>query len=288
MIDADYDRARERLDWFRRRDFARHVAEEGRTLVLDHGRRVERATVLFHGLSASPRQFLAVAQELHARGHNVFVPRLPRHGHKNRLSEALATLSMAQLEACANDSLAIARGFGSFVTVAGFSLGGLLAAYLGQFEHVQRVVAVSPFLGVAFIPNLLRLPLAHWVLRRPNRFYWWDPFRRERQLPEHGYPRYATHAVAHGLTLAHTVMEAAKISPPRAEELVLVVNPRDSAVNNRAILRLGERWIQNKPGSVHVRRLAGVPPFLHDIIEPKRYPDVAKRVLPIVVELIDS
>jgi pimeloyl-ACP methyl ester carboxylesterase len=287
MNDATYGSARERLQWFLQRDRAAHVGELGRTLVLEHGARAERATLLLHGLSASPRQFMGIAQALYERGHNVFVPRLPRHGYSNRLSEALATMNAAQLEACARDSLEVARGLGERVTVAGFSLGGLLAAYLGQFERVDRAVAISPFLGVSWLPNVFRLPVARWVLRMPNRFLWWDPFLRERQMPEHGYPRFATHAIGHGLTLAHEVMEAASCAAPQAEELVLVINPRDSSVNNRAIVRLGERWFKLKPQAVTVHRLNGLPPFVHDIIEPKRYPQVSHRVTPLLVEIID-
>lgn len=285
--DARYESAREGLRRFERRDEAAQVGEIGRTLIFDHGRRTERSTLLLHGLSASPRQFIAVAQALYARGHNVFVPRLPKHGHRNRLSEALATMKAAQLEACANDSLAIASGLGERVTVVGFSLGGLLAAYLGQHAPVHRAIAVSPFLGVSWIPNVFRMPVARWVLGRPNRFFWWDPFLRERQLPEHGYPRFATHAIAHGLTLAHELMEAAQTTPPKADELVLVVNPRDSAVNKRAIMRLGQRWFRQKPHAVTIHRLSGTPPFAHDIIEPKRHPAAAQRVTAALVELAD-
>lgn len=287
MNDASYEGAQEGLRLFARRDEKAHVGEAGRSLVFDHGRKTGRATLLLHGLSASPRQFIAVAQALHAAGHNVFVPRLPRHGHRNRLSEALATMNAAQLEACANDALAITRGLGERVSVAGFSLGGLLAAYLGQFSELHRAVAISPFLGVSWIPNIFRLRLARWILRRPNRFFWWDPFLRERQMPDHGYPRFATHAIAHGLTLAHEVLEASLTRAPLADELVLVVNPRDSAVNKRAIMRLGARWFHTKPQAVTIHRLAGMPPFVHDIVEPKRHPAVAERVTTLLVELID-
>jgi len=286
--DVTYASAQARLAWFERRDRHAEVAETGRTLVFDHGGRTKRATLLLHGLSAGPRQFSAIAAALHERGQNVFVPRLPRHGHRNRLSEALATMNAAQLQACANDALAVARGLGERVTIAGFSLGGLLAAYLGQTARVHRTVAISPFLGVSLVPDVFRLPLARWVLRRPNRFLWWDPFLRERQLPEHGYPRFATHAVAHGLTLAHQVMEAAREAPPQADELVLVINPRDSTVNRRAVMRLAARWAAHKSNAVRLERLSGLPPFVHDIIEPKRYPQAAQRVLPVLVEIIDG
>jgi pimeloyl-ACP methyl ester carboxylesterase len=287
MNDRSYGDAQERLQCFSERDRAGHIGEEGRTLLFDHGHRTERATLLLHGLSASPRQFIAVAQALHDRGHNVFVPRLPRHGHQNRLSEALATMSAAQLEACAADALAVTRGLGERVTVAGFSLGGLLTAYIGQFERVDRVVAVSPFLGIAAIPDVFRLPVARWVLSHPNRFYWWDPILRERQQPEHGYPRFATHAIGHGLTLAHEVIDAARRQAPLSDELFLVVNPRDSAVNRSAIERLARYWTAGKNEAVHLHRLTDMPRFSHDIIEPKRNPPVAKRVTHVLVELID-
>lgn len=287
MSDLPYDDAHVRLERFIERDRERQIAEEGRTLLFDHGRRTASATLLLHGLSATPRQFIAVAQALHARGHNVFVPRLPRHGHQNRLSEALATMSAAQLEACAADALSVTRGLGERVNVAGFSLGGLLSAHIGQFERVHRVVAVSPFLGIAALPNIFRLPIARWVLSRPNRFYWWDPILRERQQPEHGYPRFATHAIGHGLTLAHEVLDAARRNAPESDELFVIVNPRDSAVNRGAIERLARYWTANKPGSVHVQRLTDMPRFSHDIIEPKRDPLVAKRVTQVLVELLD-
>jgi pimeloyl-ACP methyl ester carboxylesterase len=285
MSDDTYRLARERLERFIERD-GPNISEYGRSLLLEHGRRMPRATILLHGLSASPRQFVAVATQLHERGHNVFVPRLPRHGHTDRLSEALATMNAAQLKACANDAVAIANGLGEQVFIAGFSLGGLLAAYIGQTQPVRRVVALSPFLGVSFLPGRWRLSLAQWIFRFPNRFLWWDPFLRERQLPEHGYPRYATHAVAHALSLAHEVLDAAQRREPKADELVLAINTRDPAVNNRAIEMLARRWTERKPQAIHVHRFTDLP-LAHDIVEPKRYPGVAQRVGPALVELID-
>lgn len=281
-----YAESRERLKRFTERDHA-GIGEAGRTLIFDHGRKTERATLIFHGLSASPRQFVAVAAELHRRGHNVFVPRLPRHGYSDRLSDALATMNARQLKACADDSLEIVRGMGDRVSICGFSLGGLLSAYLGQFNAVHRVVALVPFMGVSFLPSRFRLNVAKWVLSRPNRFFWWDPFLRERQMPAHGYPRYASHAVAHGLTLAHEVLDAANERAPLAEQIVVAINTREPAVSNRAILALVDRWNDHKPGVARVHRFTDLP-FAHDIIEPGRNPIVAARVAPVLVELLDQ
>lgn len=285
MTDSEeYLRAQARLERFMQRDHE-GIGELGRSLALVHGHRTERATVLFHGLSATPRQFIEIARTLHERGHNVFVPRLPRHGYGDRLSEALAAMKAEQLKACVRDTIETARGLGRSVCAAGFSLGGLLAAYAGQSEPIDRVVAVAPFLGVFLIPGAIRLPLARWVLNRPNRFYWWDPIARERQQPEHGYPRYSTHAVAESLTLAQDLLDRAKVEAPKAQRLVIAINSHDPAVNNRAVERLARRWRVQRPDAVEIYRFGDLP-YAHDIIEPLRYPRVSRRVTPVVVELI--
>lgn len=285
MPDADYERAREQLTRFFERDGER-IAEHSRTLAFDHGRRTQRATVLFHGLSASPRQLMGIAQALHSRGHNVFVPRLPRHGYRDRLSRALETLDSRQLKACADESLAIAQGLGEEVHVAGFSLGGLLACYAGQIAPVHSAVALSPFLGVKFLPSSLRAVAARVALALPNQFYWWDPILRERQQPEHGYPQYSTHALAHGLSLAGELFVRARTDPPAAAHLTLITHRWEPAVNNRAIHKLARLWDASKPGSLEVVKLRGVP-MVHDIVEPKRYPAIAERVNASLVEMID-
>ncbi len=284
MTDA-YTAARERLDRYLERDHER-VSDLGRSLVLDHGSRTPRAALLLHGLSASPTQFAAVAEALYERGYNVFAPRLPRHGHTNRMSDALATLTADDLRSAARESYDIARELGERVVVVGFSLGGLLALELAQHEPVERVVAIAPLLGIAFVPSALARVLSRLALRRPNRFAWWDPFQREKQMPAHGYPRYATHALAHALTIAQDLLAEARWRPPSATRVVLVSNARESAVNNRAIRRLAARWRRHLPDAISVYRFTGVRPS-HDIIEPLRDPETARRFLPVLLKLIE-
>jgi alpha-beta hydrolase superfamily lysophospholipase len=285
MNDAGYAAAQEGLAHFQARDRA-EIGELGRSLAFLHGKRTQRAIVLFHGLSASPAQFVAIAGALHERGHNVFVPRLPQHGREDRMSPALAQMTADQLKACLRDSLELARGLGDEVSVAGFSLGGLLAAYGAQFQPLHKAVAIVPYVGLLWLPSRFGERVARWALQIPNRFFWWDPWLRERQLPVHGYPRYSTHALAQGLNLANELMAAARTTPPAARRLIVAINTREPAVNNRAAIRLARLWQEHGAG-VSVERLRDLP-FAHDIIEPKRYPDIARRVLPRLVDLIDG
>jgi esterase/lipase len=263
------------------------VSDKGRTIVHLHGERRPRAVVLLHGMTASPSQFARFARDLYERGHNVIVPRLPRHGHADRLSTALARLRPDELYAAGANYVEVGRELGERVTVAGFSLGGLLAAWIAQHYDVDRAVPIAPFLGVAWIPGLFMTGIAELLLRTPNRFHWWDPVLREKQLPEHGYPRYSTHAVAHAFRIASRTLLDARRSAPLAHRIVLVANAGESTVDNRAIERLYRHWHSFAPQAVELLVLEGLPRS-HDVVEPLHYSELANRAYPFLLRAIDS
>ncbi len=279
------DRTQATLDRLISRDHER-VSEAGRTKLLLHDEVRPLAVVLFHGLSASPTQFVRFAHELHAHGHNVIVPRLPRHGHQNRLSTALAHLTVEDLREFARESVDLASGLGDKVVVAGFSLGGLLTAWIAQRYPIERAVAIAPFFGISWMPNRLMGSFARLILALPNYFHWWDPLARERQMPEHGYPRYATHAIAQSYLLAREVIGGTEAGVA-ANRLIFVTNAREAAVNNRAVRLLERRLRDAQPERLDHVVLTDVP-FSHDIIEPLRHPQVADRVFPTILNLIEG
>jgi pimeloyl-ACP methyl ester carboxylesterase len=251
------------------------VASACRSVLLSHGEPREQAFVLFHGLTSSPPQFSAFAHSLYEQGHNVLVPRLPRHGDRDRLTNTLRDFSIGEMLRVAEASLQVARGLGTRVTVAGFSVGGLLAAWLAQHHTVDHAIAISPFLGVVALPHELT-PLAVKILRQlPNGFVYWHPIKRERLLPAHGYPRIAIRAVAASLELASNLLAEAERTPPKTQRITLALNAREAAVNNRTTLRLAALW-DEAGATVDCRTLRGLPPS-HDIIEPLRNPSVAER-----------
>lgn len=276
---------RHRLDRLLARDHP-GVGVKGRTAAYVHAQRRPRAVVLLHGMSSSPPQFERYAQALFERGHNVVVPRLPAHGHADRLSTAMGDLRPDDLYAAADDYLGIAADLGERVTVAGFSLGGLLAAWCAQHYPVDRAVAIAPFFGVAWIPSTLMPLIGEALLRAPNRFAWWNPFLRDRQRPDHGYPRYATHAIAHAHRMARALLRESSERGPSAQRVVLVANAREAAVDNRAIRRLYDRWRRRNPSAVEFVALTGLP-LSHDIVEPQRRGALAARAFPRLLAAID-
>jgi len=263
------------------------VAPRGRTLAYVHSTPRERSVVLLHGMSASPAQFERVGAELHARGYNVIVPRLPHHGHADPLSPALERLNADDLCDAVTEYVAIARELGDRVTIAGFSLGGLLTAWAAQRFDVERAVPIAPFFGISWIPNRLMGPVAERLLSVPNRFHWWNPILRERQfLATNGYPRYATHAIAHSYRIARSVLDDARTHAPSARHVTIVANSMEVAVNNYAIRRLYESWRRMSPQSIELSVLTGLP-LSHDIVSPMRRWRLADRAHPHLLRAID-
>jgi pimeloyl-ACP methyl ester carboxylesterase len=263
------------------------VGETGRTILLRHGGRTARVCLLLHGLTASPPQFAEFGRLLYERGANVLIPALPRHGHADRLSNVLEGLNRDELVEFSRRALDEARQHGERVTVIGFSLGGLLALWIGQHESVERVVAIAPFLGIRWLPDALGPLAAALTLRLPNKWLWWNPFERERQMPAHGYPRYPTHAVAQSYHLARELIGDARTTPPATNDIVLVVNDSEMAVRNRSTRRLAVSWEAHQTARIAIHRLRGLPPS-HDVIEPLRAPKIVARIYPELIDLADS
>jgi pimeloyl-ACP methyl ester carboxylesterase len=273
-----------RLERLLQRDHAA-VGTNGGTIVRLHDGPRERAALLLHGLTATPAQFVRYADGLYERGYNVVAPRLPRHGLE-RMSTELERLRPDELLEAVAECVVVASELGSRVTIAGFSLGGLLTAWAAQRFDVERCVAIAPFLGIAWLPRPLTPPLSALVLRLPNFFAWWDPIQRGRHTPEHGYPRYATHSIAHALNIASEVLRDAANSAPRSARIVLVNNLSETSVNNRATRTLYDRWSEHCPGVVEWETIRGLP-LSHDIIEPLRPGGLSARAYPQLLHSID-
>jgi pimeloyl-ACP methyl ester carboxylesterase len=272
---ARYDESVRRCDALLRRDDTT-IHARGGTMVLGHGRPTDRVVLLLHGLTASPMQCDGLARRLHQSGDSVLVPRLPGHGAHDRLTTQLRDLRGRHLITAAEEALSIARGLGTSVIVAGFSLGGLLTAWLAQHHHVDHAVAIAPFLGVSCIPRQTTPAFAAALRALPNLFLWWDPVRRERLMPDHGYPRYPTHAIAEALGIAATITNLARLAPPVTRRITIVTNASETAVNNAAARDLARSWSFHGSGAVELRSITGLPPS-HDIIEPLRPGTHARR-----------
>jgi pimeloyl-ACP methyl ester carboxylesterase len=245
------------------------ILPQAHTLLLEHGGVTPLAVVLFHGITNNPAQFIQLAPLIYARGVNIFAPRMPLHGYRDRITCRSASVTAEMLITAADEALEIAGGLGQRVAVLGISMGGLLAAYCAQFRPIARAVPIAPSFALLKLPYPVSRIVERVGLRLPNAFLWWDPRVRENKPPFAQYPRFSSHALMQSLRIGDRVYAAAKKQPPLAERIVTLVNRGDPAVNNGVTRKICERWSAWRPGAVEYVELAHLAQH-HDIIDPQQ------------------
>ncbi len=242
------------------------------------------AVLLLHGLTNCPPQYDALAPLLHARGHAVIVPRFPLHGYADRMTDALAALRASDLEAAALEAVAIAALCGDRVVVAGISIGATLAGWLAARTRIDTGIAFAPFCGLKELYGGSNDALGGVLRTLPNAFGWWDPRVKEKQPPDHGYPRFATRALGESLLLS-TDIDRAPRTPDHGRRAVLVLNANDPVVNNAHAHR---RFSTLRGYGVEYERvvLDGLPK-MHDVFEPLPQAHT-ELVYPALIDLIET
>lgn len=262
------------------------ILPQARTRLLECGEKTPLAAVLFHGLTNNPAQFAQFAPLLYAHGINVFVPRLPGHGDRDRMTTRIAAVTAEQLLASAAEAVSIGGGLGERVAVLGISMGGLIAAYFAQFDAIDVAVPIAPSFALLRLPYGANLILARIALALPNAFVWWDPRLRASEPPVTAYPRFPTHVLARSLGIGEAVYAAARRAPPLARRIVTIVNPSDPAVNNAATARVSAAWSAHKPAGIEYVELTDLP-RMHDIVDPQQLQARTDLVYPRILEALD-
>ena len=232
---------RSAIDQVERRQAAddRVVAPGGRTVLLTHGVRTPRVDVLLHGFTDSPSQFTELADSLYQRGDNVYVPRLPHHAERSGDARALAGMTAVQLRQTADSAADVATALGDTVVVVGLSVGGTMAAGMGQHRpEVRRVVMIAPAFEAGRVPSRLEGLLINLTERLPNvtRRSAPDSARPDRN------PGFATHALAEVLRLGKAVEKTADRAPPKAAEFAFMLNDLDRTVSMAGSLKVAKEW----------------------------------------------
>ena len=257
------------------------------TALLEHGKRTPLAVVLFHGITNNPAQYSEFAPLLHARGVNVFVPRMPEHGYKNRMWSGIAKITAEQILTAATEAVDIAAGLGERVGVLGISMGGSLSAYFGQHRALDVAVPVAPDFSLLQLPYGLSRLIGSIMLALPNFFLWWDARVRDKQEPFTAYPRFSTHALMQSLRIGDDVHAAVRRERQLAKRIVTVVNRCDPAVNNEVTQSVVTEWMGwNRSGTEYVvmRNL----PENHDIVDPRNPNARTKLVYPKLLDILTA
>ena len=215
------------------------------TRLMTHKGKAEKVIVFLHGFTSCPDQFAQLGKEFFRRGCNVYIPRLPRHGQRDRLGNPLKGLTAEDLALFATQSADIAQGLGQRVIIVGLSGGGSMTTWLSQErDDVDLAVPISPFLGIGFIPRMLNRPLVNIILRIPDFFQWWDPVNKENNpnSAPYSYTRYPIHALFENLRLGYVAESKARLKRPAAGSILIITNANDRSVNNSVIGEFKDTW----------------------------------------------
>jgi len=259
------------------------------TKLLTHGERVSNVIVFLHGFTSCPDQFAQLGHEYYERGYNVYIPRVPRHGIKDRLGNPLKGLNAEEMAEFATGAVDIAQGLGERVIVVGLSGGGSMTTWLSQYRaDVDLAVPIAPFLGIGFIPRVLNRPLTNIMLRIPEFFQWWDPVNKENNpnsMP-YSYTRYPTHALFENLRLGYAAEADARRGKPAAGAVLTITNANDSSVNNAVIHDFEQVWRENGDDCVKTFQFEKELQLPHDLITVGRPDSRIELVYPKLHELI--
>jgi pimeloyl-ACP methyl ester carboxylesterase len=258
------------------------------TRLYTHGKRAERSLVLLHGFTNCPQQFDMLGRQFHDRGWNVLIPRYPRHGYTDRLNTAIAELRVEHLLALANRAADAGAGLGERVTVAGLSLGAILAGYLAQtHERIDRAVLIAPMLGLKPIPGPALTAMGTLAKRLPNFFMWWNKDLKAKLGPPYGYPRFPTHAYAALFDAGRVLVTSAGKEAPRARSIAVITNAAEPRLDNRFTYRLIESW-RRHGANVETFEFPASDGLTHDLIDPGHAAQRTDYVYPILTRLIES
>jgi esterase/lipase len=262
---ADYAEALARVEAFKALD-DESILPDARTALFDTGKRSPLAVVLLHGYTNNPAQYSKFAPMLHERGVNVFVPRMPEHGDKNRLSNRIDKLTAEMVVASASEAIDIAFGLGERVGVLGISMGGSLAAYFGQLRPISIAVPVAPEFALLQLPYGVSRAL-EWIVRHmPNMHLWWDPRLKASLQPKTAYPKFSTRSLVQTMRIGDDVYKLSDKQRQVADRIVPVVNRCDPAVNNEVTRQIATNWAGWKRDGVEYVEMRNLPEW-HDIID---------------------
>lgn len=258
------------------------------TRLYTHGRQVERSLVLLHGFTNCPQQMDALGRQLFEKGWNVFIPRYPRHGYKDRLTNSIAELQAEHLVALANRSADVGTRLGERLTVAGLSLGAILTGLVAQSRSdVDRALLIAPMLGLRPVPGPVLTAMSRLVPRVPNFYMWWNRQQKDKIGPPYGYPRFSTHAYAALFQTGHQLVTEARRSKPGARSLAVITNAAEPRLDNRFTYALIRSW-RKHGASVETYEFPIAEGLPHDLIDPGSAKPNTALVYPVVTRLIEG
>lgn len=250
-----------------------------------HGGKTRRAVVLIHGLTNCPQQWAPFADLLHARGINVLLPRMPHHGLADRLTTDLGNLRAEELRDFGDRVVDIAAGLGDEVVLAGISAGGIVAAWAGQYRpELAKSVLIAPSLGLGAFGGRAQLLFMNIGLALPDIAT--QKFTKVDMAMPYAYVGWSSRALGEVLRFGLATFLAAMKERPAVQNLLVVTNANDPAVNNSITRQLVSLWQARGLQQVSFYEFDRREGLEHDLVDPNNPKQRVDLVYPILLDLL--
>jgi esterase/lipase len=261
--------------------------------LMEHGKKTEKVIVIFHGFTNCPQQFEIFGKQLFDKGYNVYIPRMPYHGHGNVLTDEAASFNVDQLIEFAEDSIQNAMGLGDKIDLLGISGGGLLATWAGfQLENVDKIMNIAPLYSPLDYPEWELHSISNILRILPNQYKWWDDKIQEKVEvgPKYAYPRYSLKAINAFLKLSLDLkkkLETQQNLRPN-KKYILVTTENDKAINNKVAYNYSAKILGIPKTSFVSYQFPTELDLNHDIIDPNQRQAKIDKVYPKLLELFEK
>lgn len=202
----------------------------------------EHGVLLIHGFTGTPAHMRKIGDALHENGFAVRGILLPGHGTKK---EDMARCSWQDWLLCARQAAREMRGSHRFFSVAGLSMGGLLALMLAEETEVTACVSIAAPIRTQnpYIRLALPLSIFHPMMQKKP-----DPARAlldaEYDLGYDGFPTKSVHDLS--VLMARARQHLNLIRCP----ILAVQSQKDATVSPESL-----EWILRNVGSERKARL---------------------------------
>jgi pimeloyl-ACP methyl ester carboxylesterase len=280
-----YEDAVERIERWKTEEAEVPLQDVTRSVALLHGKKTDKAVVIFHGFTHSPYQWRLVDKAYYEQGYNVWVPLAPYHGYADRLTDDPSKLTPERLRDYADRAVDIGAGLGDKVEVVGLSTGGVAALWAdAERPDVARTISIAPLMGPKWLPPWLIMPLVRFFRALPMDFYnWWTP--EKEKMPGPAYPRFSFKGVFAFAGLGQWVAAKAQGPPPAKGFTELVANWADKTVNTEYNVEVARRL--GPPGKVLIHQIPAALGIGHDLVEPDgENKAIVARVYPVLANVL--
>jgi esterase/lipase len=202
-----------------------------------HNQRTSKAIVLYHGLTNCPKQFEKLGEMLWQKGYTVLIPRIPYHGHKNRLNKEFSKLKYIDLTNKVSETMSLAISLADKVDTMGISAGSNLAIWTSLNYSIDKLIAIAPLVMPHNYPLAVSPLINRYLKYLPNQDKWWNEETKDKIIgTSHAYPFYSSKAILAFFEINQSSLDFVNSfkGTKKSTQNYLVLVENDTAIDNKS------------------------------------------------------